>query len=151
MRIGDVVQSSVWITGEETPDIRKQYELDATQAISDLCYSQGYEHGPVTFVEKLPSDSEVPEVPDHISGPRVRLLIVEAEVVDKAVINSRGSFVANLEKVDLERLRKITRTQWAKMHPLDALSDEQCDDYIEELGPEAALDVLRKSVGTSVH
>jgi len=148
MKLGDVVENAIWITGDESPITRKQYEQDVVQAITDVCQMHGFEHGPVKFVEKLPSTDRVPPVPDHVHGSRVRLLVAETEVVAVRVLSSKGSFVSNLDKKDLERLRTITRRAWAKQHPEDVLTDKQCDDYIEELGPDTAIDMIRAQYET---
>jgi hypothetical protein len=148
MKVGDVVENAIWITGDEAPGIRQQYEQDVRNAITDLCTTEGVEHGPVTFVEKIPGSDRVPQVPDHVQGSRVRLLVAEAVVVGLAVQTSQGSFVANLEKKDLVRLRTITRRAWAKQHPDDVLTDKQCDDYIEQLGPDTAVDMIRAQYAT---
>lgn len=148
MRVGEVIESAIWITGNEPVEIRRQYECDVTQAIDDLCNEHGFSHGPVKFIEKRPGEERVPPVPDHIQGDMVRLLVAEAVIDYHNVCTSEGSFVANLEKKDLDSLRKITRRAWAKKHPHDTLSDHQCDEYIEELGPDAALETLRASSRT---
>jgi len=57
------------------------------------------------------------------------------------VLSSEGSFIAQLEKKDLERLRKITRHAYFKKNR-QIPTVEQCDQYIEELGPDAAVDAL---------
>lgn len=148
MKLGDVVHSSIWVTGDESPWIRQQYEQDVIGAIDMLCIEKGFEHGPVKFIEKLPGSDGAPPVPDHIQGSRVRLLIGEADVVAVRVLSSKGSFVANLDKKDLQRLRTITRRAWAKKHPEDVLTDKQCDDYIEQLGPETAVEMIRAQFHT---
>jgi len=148
MRIGDVIESAIWITGDEAPALREQYKNDVCRAIDDLCAEHGFEHGPVQFIEKLPGSNRVPPAPDHVQGSRVRLLVAEASLVGVSVATSHGSFVANLEKKDLERLRTITRRAWAKTHPDDVLTDKQCDDYIEELGPDTAVDMIRAQFHT---
>lgn len=149
MKIGDLIESAIWLTGDESQEIRHQYEADVRYAISALCEDQGYEHGPVTFREKHPGTDGIPPVPDHIQGSRVRLLVAEAEVVGIRVLSSKGSFVANLEKKDLQRLRTITRRTWAKNNPNDLLlSNKQCDDYIEQLGPETAVELIRAQYHT---
>lgn len=146
MKIGDSIESAIWITGDESQSIRKQYEQDVQQAIDDLCAEEGFEHGPVSFTEKRPGDDRVPPVPDHIQGSRVRLLVAESIITGTAIPTSHGSFVANLENKDLLRLRLITR-RTSKI----PLTDEECDKIIEEIGPEAAVETLRKNVGISVH
>ena len=79
MKIGDVYESAVWITGDESPELRRRYEADVTEALTEICDSFGFLHGPVTFTEKHPADDSVPPVPDHIQGQRVRLPQLERE------------------------------------------------------------------------
>ena len=136
MKIGDVIESAIWITGEEPTTLRARYEQDVCNAIDYLCHEYHFIHGPITFIEKLPGTDRAPSVPDHIHGQRVRLLVAEATVTDKVIETSEGSFVANLNHKDLQRLRTIIRR-----HRM--LTDEQCDEIIEQIGPEAALDTLK--------
>ena len=144
IKIGDVIESAIWITGDESPATRTRYENDVRQVFSDLCAEEGYEYGPVTFIEKRPGDDRVPPVPDYVQGSRVRLLVGETEILCKNVLTSEGSFIANLDKKDLIRLRAITRNGLAKYRPDYVMTDRECDQYIEQFGPEAAIDVLRK-------
>lgn len=146
MRVGDIVHTSMWIDGRETPEIRKQYEEDVNEALTDICESNGFDIGPVTFIEKHPEDNDVPPVPDHINGDRIRLLYAEADVVSKKMLSSKGSFIADLDKKDLELLRNITRKGAGVF-----LADAQCDEIIEELGPEAAMDAVRKNYKKTLH
>ena len=146
MKTDDLIESAIWITGDESPSLRTRYEQDERLAIDDACAEEGMEHGPVTFTEKRPGEDRVPPVPDHIQGSRVRLLVAESIVTGMAVQTSQGSFVANLEKKDLMRLRLITRRA-SKV----TLTDQECDEIIEAIGPEAAVETLRKNVGISVH
>lgn len=143
MSPGETIQSAVWITGDEPEWMRKQYEQDVALAIQDACAFQGVSHGPVTFKELHPYDPEAPPVPKHINGSCVRILVAEAEILGKRMEVKRGSFINNLDAIDLERLRTITRRVWAKTHPREILTTVQCDETIESLGPEAALDTLR--------
>ena len=144
MKIGDVIESAIWLTGDESQSTRARYEQDVCQAIADLCAEEGFEHGSVTFIEKRPGDDRVPPVPDHVQGSRVRLLVCEAQILCKRVATSEGSFVANLDKKDLLRLRSITRNACLKKNPGHAMEDSECDQYIEQFGPEAAIETLRK-------
>lgn len=143
---GDIIESAIWITGDESQSDRARYENDVVNAIDETCSTEGFEHGPVMFIEKRPGEDRVPPVPDHVQGSRVRLLVAESTVTGVAVQTPQGSFIANLEKKDLLRLRLITRNAAKKM-----LTDEECDEIIEEIGPEAAVETLRKNVGISVH
>lgn len=143
MELGDVIESAIWITGDESHTTRERYKQDVRYCIDKLCTEEGFDHGPVVFIEKRPGDDRVPEVPDHVQGSRVRLLVAEAQITGDLVINSKGSFVANLDRKDLLRLRQLTRNQWMKTHKGQTLSDSECDGYIEMYGPEAAIETLR--------
>ena len=144
MKIGDVVQSAMWITGEEPPEMRQRYERDVVEAIDYLCTTEGYLYAPVIWTEKRPEAEDVPEVPDHIQGQCVRLLVAEATVTAKRPAKSHGSFVANLELKDLQTLREATRRSYAR-HFHATLADAECDEMIEQCGPEAALATLRQA------
>lgn len=142
MKLDDVIESAIWITGDESPETRKRYENDVLDAIHQTCFEEGFDHGPVVFIEKRPNQDRVPEVPDHVQGSRVRLLVAEASIIGERFASSEGSFIANLDKKDLLRLRQITRTQFMKHRRLP-MSDVECDSYIEHFGPEAAIETLR--------
>ena len=144
MRIGDVIESAIWINGEESQEQRQQYEADVRHAIDELCDSLGFYHGPVAFVEKRPEEDRVPDVPDHIHGIHVRLLVAEAEVTGKKPETPRGSFIANLDHNDLMRLRQITQAAYMRQFSGRVLSVEETDAVIEAIGPESALDALRR-------
>lgn len=146
MKIGETVTASAWLTGKETPDLRAMWEARAVEAIDILCEQHGFLHGPVRY-EALPpkSDRRVPEVPNHLSGPNVRLLVAEADITGIRLIDNRA-FVGDLDPKDLQRLRQINYENAAKRGVF--LTIAECDDIIEELGPEAALDTLRREYRT---
>jgi hypothetical protein len=146
MRLGDVIESAIWLNGEETPEDRRRFESDVSQAITELCDDLGFLHGPVTFIEKHPDDDRVPPVPDHVQGQRVRLLVAEAPIVALKPEPTQDSFIANLDRTDLDRLRQMTREAHAKHIPgAKRLTDPEVDEVIEATGPEAALGALRQS------
>ena len=145
MNLGDVVESAIWITGEESQEIRKRYEVDVTQAIDDLCKEMHYVRGPIVWFEKVPGTNRVPEVPDHIQGIRVRLLVAEAEIVGLAPVAGNDSFIANLDKKDLVRLRHLTR-KGAVNGTKQNISDKECDEIIDKLGPEVIVGMLRNTL-----
>ena len=144
MKIGEIIESAMWLDGTETPEQRKRHEEDVCAAIDILCHEQGFLHGPVTFIEKRPGDDRVPPVPDHIQGIRVRLLVAEAELTARKPKSKPDSFVANLDRKDLIRLRHLTRQAQLKHSPDTKLTDTDCDKIIEQYGPVAALATLRQ-------
>lgn len=155
MKIGDTVTASVWITGEEPPALRKRYEKDVTGAIDYLCHEKGFTHGPVRWIEKTPLDEGVPEVPDHIQGIDVKLLIAEADVTGLRQRRVPGAFLMELEPDDLQRLRLITHRVYHRLNPDGTkrkLTDIEVDETIDEIGPEVALELLRReAAGETIH
>lgn len=144
MKLGDQLQSAMWMDGTETQEQVQEHYAHISAQIALLAYEQGWECGPTTFEEKKPGEDTVPQVPDHIMGPRVMLLVAEATVISKRVETSTASFVANLDRKDLVILRKLTRVA-AEKYDGRSLSDIECDEVIEQCGPEVALGQLRRS------
>jgi hypothetical protein len=149
-RIGLPVEVAVWLTGRETDDMIERFKRDCMAELGRFGLERDCVMGPATFVEKLPGEDRVPQVPAHVSGPAVRLLVCEAHVVatgmGEAVTKATG-FVYDLDRRDLERLRKITRRAYQRRHPEQAmLTDAECDAIIEEIGPESAIKTLRGGV-----
>ena len=100
--------------------------------------------GPFKFEEKHPEEDRVPKVPDHVSGPDVRLLVGEAKtLVGSSLIEKESGFVTDLSHEDRETLRGLTRRAHSRRNPGDWLSDKNCDQVIEMLGPEVAVKNLR--------
>ncbi len=142
LQLGDVIENSLWITGDEPEGMKERYKKEVLATIDDLCTSEGFIHGPISFYEKRPGEDLAPEVPDHIQGSRVRLLIIETTLVKKLKIEDDPSFVSNLDYDDLMKLREITRKAVLKNYNRYILDDE-CDEIIEMLGPDAAVNALR--------
>lgn len=148
MNVGDIIEAAMWVTGDESPDLRRRYEKDVTEAIYETCATERFLCGPITWAEKLPEDERSPPVPDNLQGQRVRLLVAEADIVGLMPETNPDSFIANLELDDLKRLRGITRAVHVKQFK-KLITDAECDEVIEALGPDAAIDALRN--GASVH
>lgn len=140
--IGDIVQNAIWLTGEESHGMKAKYRKDVEETIDDLCEKEGYEHGAILSIEKKPGDYQVPPVPDHIQGSKVRLLVLEAKLVKKIVQTAAPSFVNNLDRKDLIQLRWITRQAALKNFNRN-IGDAECDEIIEELGVDVALATLK--------
>lgn len=141
MRILDVIENAVWMTGDEPPEMVKKYKQDVMDLMDETCRLYGFVHDPVAFTEKLPGDDRVPQVPDHIQGSKVRLLVGEA-LITKELPRKQASFIAGLDKKDLDKLRKITRRTYAKFYRT-LIGNETCDEIIEALGPAAAVATLK--------
>lgn len=146
MRPGDLLEVAIWMTGTETA---REIEHWKTVVCRDIAAEAEERNrvtvGPWTFTEKPVGAERVPPVPDHVSGPNVRLLVAEAKVgPGRPVILKETGFSADLEKNDLARLRNLTRKAHTKTHPGDRLTDHQCDQIIEALGPDVAVKTLQE-------
>jgi hypothetical protein len=149
IRVGDTLESAIWLTGTEPPALIAHHKAQVEAAILEANGRNGVVTGPLRWVEKLPGTDRVPPVPDHIAGPAVRLLVAEADVLNVLATESR--FLAELEPSDLRRLRKITRDAhrlwWQRNmpgRPYTRPTDNQCATLINDLGPDCALEALQK-------
>lgn len=147
MRVGDVSETAIWISGEETPEQMAHFKGMVHEWFNDLGKDQGFFHGPIKWTEKSPGDNRVPPVPDHIQGIDVKLLVAEADVVAEIPTAVRHSFVNDLDKNDLKHLREVTRRNYARNHPGISLTDLQCDEIIDEVGVEVAMEEVRNGIG----
>lgn len=129
MIVGDLAEYAIWIDGTESEAMLRQWKADVAFMMSQA-HEPKLELGPVRFEIKYPGEDRVPQVPDHLQGD-VRLLVAFAEVLGFET-TKRTSFLDEIEERDLVKLRKATRRQYGQ------LSDEQCDQLIERLGPSVA-------------
>ena len=151
LRPGDALETAIWLTGEEPDALKQRFESDVRAKLAEMADHEGVIIGPLLMTEKRPGEDRVPQVPDHVHGMNVRLLVGEAAVVGE-VFTSEGAFVADLDPKDLARLRTILRRVHQAYNPgKPELSQEKCDEYININGPEAALEALREQVGVKVH
>ncbi len=144
MKPGDVVEIAFWLSGKETEEQLKHWkEVFCTDVVKRTEHANNVEIGPLEFSVKKPGDDRVPNVPDEISGPDVKLIVAEAKVggYKLAPLQTQSGFVYDLTKTDLHRLRSITRKAHAKRTG-QRLTDAQCDQVIEHLGPDVAIKTL---------
>lgn len=149
MRPGDLAEIAIWLTGEEPePQIAHWKTVVCAHVAQEAAEQNNVEFGPWEFVEKHPGEDRVPPVPAHIHGPDVRLLVGAAKIGPvRPVIVRESGFVEDLKKDDLAKLRRLTRRAHAKENPGQKLTDRQCDQIIEMLGPDVAVKTLSKSNG----
>lgn len=151
---GDTLECAIWLDGRESPRDVERWRADAPAILLELGGEQTLSIGPVRYEIKRPGDDRVPPVPKNISGPDVRLLVAEADVMDiKPKLIRASSFVQDLDKRDLKRLRDITRQAHRKHNPRALpLTDAEVDEIIEAIGPESAAKSLKAAVdGASIH
>jgi len=57
-----------------------------------------------------------------------------------------GSFSSLLSHTDRQRLREIVRKTHLKFYPAGLLTNFECDKFIDGIGPEILLPMLKKAV-----
>jgi hypothetical protein len=135
MKPGDLAECAIWLEGTESEAMLRQWKIDCPYVMASA-QEPKLRLGPVSFEIKRPGEDRVPQVPDHVAGPHVRLLIATAEVLGFEPLG--GSFLGELTEADLVKLRKATRKAHGKNLP-----DNVCDQIIERLGPVAATQDMR--------
>ena len=146
--IGQVFEAAGWFVGEPP----EQMKADLRRQINLAAETHGVVFGPVTFRVLAPGDERVPEPPKHL--PRgVRLLVAEAAVVAIGSGVAAQSFIADLDPIDLERLRTITRQAHRRHNPnAPQLTDMEVDVIIDEVGRGSAMKALKAAVDSgTVH
>lgn len=78
---GDIYEVAIWADGTEDPALLDRFKADARKAFGRRAKREGVAFGKLRLTEKQPNEDRVPPVPDHIQGPNVRLVVVEATVV----------------------------------------------------------------------
>jgi hypothetical protein len=131
MRIGDVIPAALWYNNDN-PKEKTDAERGITEVINGIAAEEEVKIGPFHWDDVDPLSPRVPEPPKHYQGD-ARCLIGEVVVIGHMKDPSKD-FASDLEEDDLQRLRAITRE---KMGPL---TDDECDDQINEWGPEVAYE-----------
>ena len=133
MRIGDVLPAALWYNNDNAKE-KTDAERGVKDVIEMIAEEEEVKIGPFHWDDVDPLSPRVPEPPAHFQGD-IRCLIGEV-VVLAHLKNPAKDFSSDLEEGDLQRLRAVTRK---KMGAPD-LSDDECDDYINEWGPEVAYE-----------
>ena len=145
LRMGDELQSAMWLTGAETPS-----QLDSVKAsiVGDFNMAQkhhGVLVGPIAYHELKPIDDGCPDPPPWCHGPDVRILVGETKVVCRApdVPIAKG-FSTLVDAKTLAEMRAVTRRQHRMARPGERpLTDAQCDVMIDRVAPDTAERMLR--------
>ncbi len=147
VKVGDVLECAIWLTGTESEEhVKRWQDVDCPNSLNKAASDKDVLVGPIVFSIKRPGEDRVPQVPDHVSGSDVRLMVAEATVIALRSLDGNGSsFLLDLEPKDLALLRKVTRRVWAKANNGGLLTDDECDRVINEIGPEAAMRAVREA------
>ncbi len=149
-KIGDTLELALWYNSEKETE-RPTAERGLRTGLEVLEANYGFAVGEIEIEELSPGDHRVPEPPLGFAG-KPRLLVATADIVE---ITDRqvSMFCNDLERHDLDRLRGITQTAYARSNPgKPPLGLDDIDRIINELGPEAAVKSLRSGIdGRSIN
>lgn len=153
MKPGQIAETGIWITGEETEEELRKWKMETIEDIFDVAqFESGTVFGEIEFETLDPSNERCPSVPSHIHGAHVQMLVAFAPVLRyQAGALPPMTFVQDLEKDDLELLRKIARKAWMRDNPGHRLTDYECDSVIEKIGPKTAMKVLKEAVDNGLN
>lgn len=146
---GEAFETAIWMDGRETKEQFKACVNDMCTAFSRMAEAHGVVIAQPEFTIKAPGDDRVPPVPDFVKGPKVTLLVGEAKIVAHAPRygSPEGGFVQQLDAIDRERLRTITRAAHQRSNPkAPRLTDAECDAIAEEVGPRSAAKAIKAMV-----
>ncbi len=140
MNVGDELVTGTWLTGRET-------DADLEQA-RDWLRSQMRD-----MAEDILDEGKFHLIgPEHDrcppAGPDDHVFLVyETKITGHRLTAIRGRFTDELDKKDLDRLVQILLTVYPMYNPgKPAPSREKCLGWIDENGPECALQALREQV-----
>ncbi len=149
MKKGDLLEYSIWLTGTETPEQIANYKDEILEGVKRATeYQAEVEIGPWELTFKRPGEERVPQVPDGVSGPDVRLMLAVAKVGNRkprVVPVAAPGFSQDLTPKDLKVMRQLTRAAYKRTHPFEDLSDRNCDQIIDSLGPKVVMKQLREA------
>lgn len=147
MNKGDQCEVAIWMTGTEKPAEIEHWKTVVLEKIrKDTEANEEMEIGPFVVVEKRPGEERVPQVPDHVSGPDVRLLFATATVGDRKprpkIAPKFIGFAEDLIPKDRALLRRLTREAAHKANPGNDLTAADVDRIIDEMGPDIAAKTI---------
>lgn len=148
MKIGDIVQTGTWLTGIETD--REKCELAQTMHdhLAELAAAESFTLSVAGSYELPLDDDRAPAAPLGSAS----FLVCEALLDGHTLTDIRGSFVQELDAKDLERLIELQlRVYWMYNPGKPPPPRAKILAWIEENGPEIALETLREQVGSTIH
>ena len=128
---GEVLKVGDWFAN---PIERDRVKSAIRKVFREAEQTQGLIFSPITWETLEPDDGRINGSPPDTTG--IKLLVGAAEIMAVNLIRGESSFVGSLDFVDIQRLRQITRQAHREAQPKEPeLTDGQCDEIIERLGP----------------
>jgi hypothetical protein len=153
MKIGDTAQFGFWVSDDMPAEDIHDYKQRAQDSLNASAAYQGVKLGKFHWRTLRPNEEDAGTPPEEVTGINVRMLVVEADVTAIIQAKQQNNFVSDLGFKDLQRLREITREQYAKANnvPKNYLQDSACDEVLNELGPDVLEMIIREAVDASKH
>jgi len=130
---GDWLRSAYWYYADN-PEAAKEAEDKITDHIFEMAWEYKVRTKPIVWEHVLPGDPQVPDPPKNMMG-NIKCAIGAAEVLHS--LKMGPDFTDEIEPYQLALLRDATRRKFMEAGGID-LSDEECDEIINEFAPETA-------------
>lgn len=137
-------EAALWFNGAN-PEDKALAKRGIKDALKIIAVNEGYELGPVRWLDLPPDHSILAVEPPKEFKRGARCLVGEANGRPmNHIVTPVSGFTHELEAKDLQALRERTRLAHRGYYPVaEVLTDAECDEVINELGPETALECLR--------
>lgn len=142
IQIGQPFECAAWFD-PANPDAHDKTKQSLLIAMTRLQEGAHVVFGEFCWTILEPGDDRVPDPPETAPNG-IQLMLVDAEVVEMRGALADASFITDLDYIDLEILRRLTR-KCAAMHG-QTLTDDECDVMIEQIGPKMAEQVLCQAI-----
>lgn len=150
MKPGDCAELGAWCRGEhEHEEIKAQ--LTARLVVS--AHMQGVRLDEPIFTRHEVGDPRLPTMPRDFQGLDVHFLSAEAKVIGFEQEVRASTFIGELSHKELMILREATRRAHMRQAgpQAEALTDQECDSIIEEVGPVVGERLIREAVNATKH
>ena len=128
--IGQPVEYSLWFSGDSQEQKRK-----AEIIIRSNFFASVWSFAEIYFETLSPGDDRVPEPPEKWWGENPKILLGYSTIIGMPRVGK--SLSEDLDDESITAMRAATRRANGYL-----ISDEECDKYIDSLGPEVAAKVL---------
>jgi len=133
-RPGDWIRQAYWYNADD-PKRKEEAEDKVSTAIFEMAVGFNVATKPIQWEHVTPDSPQVPPPPKRMQG-NLKCAIGSAEVVTRFVLGPQ--MTDTLEPPDLDRLRAATRRAHRTAGGGGLLTNEECDDRINELAPSVA-------------
>ena len=134
----DIFEASLWYNAD-LPGERSSAQEGIERVFVETAYRQGVRFAAIKWEELEPSSPRLKEPPPAYMRGQPRVLLGWAPVVGKLLELPASRFIDDLSDEDLSNMRRRTRQQILRAGG-PVISDEICDDLINQHGPPAAAE-----------